>query len=33
MFIKLVTDTVSTGGGADADEEKATANQELLSKY
>ena len=32
IFIKLLTDTVSTGGGVEADEEKAAANQELLSK-
>ena len=33
MFIKLMTDTVSTGGGAGADEEEAAINQEILSKY
>ena len=33
MFIKLMTDTVSTGGGVEADEEKPAANPELLSKY
>ena len=32
IFIKILTDTVSTGGGVEADEEKAAANQELLSK-
>ena len=33
MFVKLMTDTVSTGGGVEADVEKPAANQELLSKY
>jgi len=33
MFIKLMTDTVSTGGGVEADEEKPAVNPELLSKY
>ena len=33
MFVKLMTDTVSTGGGVEADEEKPAVNPELLSKY
>ena len=32
MFVKLMTDTVSTGGGVEADEEKAVIHQEI-SKY
>ena len=32
MFVKLMTDTVSTGGGVEADEEKAAIHQEI-SKY
>jgi len=29
MFVKLMTDTVSTGGGVEADEEKAAIHQEI----
>ena len=32
MFVKLMTDTVSTGGEVEADEEKAVIHQEI-SKY